>query len=235
MKKSSFLALAVGLMAMAFTSCESSHITSREPANLAKFTDSGVAKAWAARPAVRFPATIAAVRIQNCSTYQNNSGFSVLPVIDDISNEESREIARQLSGVQTIAPLSSLLFTDNKASDLAIRSAAAKLHANVVLVYTLNTSTNTSDFIEPLTVLTLGLLPNRTYRVNAVVSAILMDTQTGFVYGTLEEKDSRTGLTMAWGSEDATTGAMRKAEKSAIKKLLKEFPAFWNNIYRLHK
>ena len=83
---------------------------------------------------------------------------------------------------------------------------------------------------------TLGLAPNKRYKINATASAILMDTKTGYIYGAIEETENRSGLTIAWGSSNAIEASRKAAERAAFEKLLASFEPFWNRIYnRFHK
>jgi hypothetical protein len=117
-------------------------------------------------------------------------------------------------------------------SDLDLREAAAKLQTDAILIYTIATEFSDNEVIAPLTTLTLGLAPNKRYKINSTASAILMDTKTGYVYGALEEGESRSGLTIAWGSSGAIEASRKKAERAAFEKLLASFTPFWARIYQ---
>jgi hypothetical protein len=92
-----------------------------------------------------------------------------------------------------------------------------------------------NEVIPPLTTLTLGLAPNKHYKITSTASAILMDTKTGYVYGALEESDLRSGLTIAWGGSNAIDASRIKAERAAFDKLLASFEPFWERIYNRYK
>ena len=109
--------------------------------------------------------------------------------------------------------------------------AAAKLQTDAILLYTLATEFSDNEVIAPLTTLSLGLAPNKRYKIHAVASAVLMDTKTGYIYGALEEGDARAGLTIGWGSSQAIEAGRKKAERAAYDKLLASFGPFWGRIY----
>lgn len=223
------------LGALFLCSC-ATYVTPGRQADLSTFTDSRVKKAFVARPAIRFPANLAVVRIQE-SGYRSESaqgvGSGAYSVVTsrDIETEQDIDTISKLPGVAGVVTLNRLLLPKSLSSDLDLREAAAKLQAEAVLVYTLATEFSDRDVIAPLTTLTLGLAPNKRYKINSTASAILMDTKTGYIYGALEEGDSRSGLTIAWGSSNAIDAARKKAERAAFDKLLISFQPFWTRIY----
>ncbi len=221
--------------AIFYASC-SSYVTPGRQADLSTFTDPRVKKAFVARPAIKFPANIAVVRVQE-SGYRSESAqgigsgaFSVVTT-RDIETEQDIDALSKLRGVEGIVSLNRLLLPKSLSSDLDLREAAAKLQADAILIYTLATEFSDNDVIAPLTTLTLGLAPNQRYKIHSTASAILMDTKTGYIYGALEEGDSRSGLTIAWGSSNAIDSARKKAERAAYEKLLVSFTPFWARIY----
>lgn len=207
---------------------------------MSTFTDPKVKKAFVARPAIKFPANLAVVRIQE-SGYRSESvqgvGSGAYSVVSssDVETERDIDTISKLPGVAGVARLNRLLLPKALVSDLDLREAAAKLQAEAVLVYTVSTEFSNNDVIAPLTTLTLGLAPNQRYKIHSTASAILMDTKTGYIYGALEEGDARSGLTIAWGSSSAIEASRRKAERAAFEKLLASFSPFWARIYsRFH-
>ncbi len=180
------------------------------------------------------------VRIQE-SGYRSESaegvGSGAYSVVTtrDIETEQDIDNLSKLRGVAGIVALNRLLLPKSFSSDLDLREASAKLQADAILIYTLATEFSDNNVIAPLTTLSLGLVPNKHYKINSTASAILMDTKTGYIYGALEEGDTRSGLTMAWGSASAIEAARKKAERAAYDKLLASFAPFWTRIYnRFH-
>ncbi len=225
--------------ALFLSSC-ASYVTPGREADLSTFTDPRVKKAFVARPAIQFPANLAVVRIQE-SGYRSESaqgyGSGAYSVVTtrDIETEQDIDMISSLEGVAGVVTLNRLLLPKSLSSDLDLRESAAKLQADAILIYTLATEFSDNDVIAPLTTLSLGLAPNRRYKINSTASAILMDTKTGYIYGALEEGDSRSGLTIAWGSSNAIEAARKKAERAAYDKLLASFPPFWTRIYNRYR
>ena len=226
--------------AVLLSSCASSYVTPGRQADLSTFTDPRVKKAFVAKPAIRFPATLALVRIQE-SGYRSESvqgvGAGAYSVVTtrDIETEKDIDTVSKLQGVGGVVTLNRLLLPKDLSSDLDLREAAAKLQTEAVLIYTVATEFSDNEVIPPLTTLTLGLAPNKRYKIHSTASAILMDTKTGYIYGALEEGESRSGLTIAWGSSEAIEASRKKAERAAFEKLLASFEPFWTRIYnRFH-
>jgi hypothetical protein len=199
-------------------------------------TDPRVKKAFVARPAIKFPANLAVARIQE-SGYRSESaqgvGSGAYSVVTtrDIETEKDIDTIFKLPGVSGVVTLNRLLLPKSLSSDVDLREAAAKLQADAILIYTVATEFSDHEVIAPLTTLSLGLFPNQRYKIHSTASAILMDTKTGYLYGALEEGDSRSGLTIAWGSSSAIEASRKKAERAAYDRLLASFAPFWMRIY----
>lgn len=226
--KSSLLAS----IAISLSAC-SSYVTPGRQADLSTFTDPGVKKAFVARPAIKFPANIALVRVQDGgyrSESANGQGQGAYSVVTtrDIEKESDIDTLMRLPGIEGVVTLNRLLLPKNLSSDLDLREAAAKLQADAILLYTVDTEFRDKDVIPPLTVLSLSILSTTHYRIKSTASAILMDTKTGYIYGALEEASDNQGMSFIF---DGSDGARRKAERSAFEKLLASFDPFWRRIH----
>jgi hypothetical protein len=133
----------------------------------------------------------------------------------------------QVGGLITI---STLLLPHTLKSDSEVREAAARLKADMVLLYTFDTSFHDNDASLALNVVTLGLSPTRQVFVHVAASALLMDTRTGFIYAALEANEKRKVTTNAWESRETADRARRDAEKTAFKGLVGEFEKNWPQI-----
>ncbi len=199
------------------TSCNS-YETPGSPGNLSAASNPRIRTALGAKPAIHFPANLAVVNVGGIDAGQ-------------IETEKDRQRIERLPGVSGVATLNHLLFEDTK-SDISLREAAAKLHTDAIVIYSFDSTSNNHSIVAPLTVLTLGLAPNKQYKIQATASAVLMDTKTGYIYGALEETASKSGVMMAWGSDEAMDEARRKTERVAFDKLLTSFESFWGGVYR---
>lgn len=170
------------LPALLLCSSCASYVTPGRQADLSTFTDPKVKKAFTAKPAIHFPANLAVVRVQG-SGYRSESvtgyGDGAYSVVTtrDIEKEEDIDKISKLPGVEGVVFLNRLLLPSSFSSDLDLREAAAKLQADAIIVYTVNTEFQDNNIIAPLTTLSLGLAPNKHYKINATASAIVMDTK----------------------------------------------------------
>jgi hypothetical protein len=196
-------------------------------------------ESFAAKPAAAFPASIVTVRVQ-APSYQNyytqreggvygRGRYSVITVKEV---EEVADVARiaRLPQVGGLITISTLLLPAKLESDLELREAAARLKADMVLLYTFDTSFHDNDASVALNVVTLGLSPTRRIFVHVAASALLIDTRTGFIYAALEANEKRKLTTNAWESKETADRARRNAETAAFKGLVDEFEKNWPQI-----
>jgi hypothetical protein len=200
-------------------------------------TDSMIKETLAKRPLAEFPTGLAMARIQ-APGYQSKTtegygrgAYSVI-ITRDIEKEEQIKRLEKLPMVNGIAPISRLLLPQDLSSDRELRRAAADLHADVLLVYTLDTNFYDEDLAAPLTLITLGASPNRHISVVTTASAVLMDTRNGYVYGTAAATERHNELANAWGSEAAVDRSRRDTESAAFEKLVGEFEKTWRNVVK---
>lgn len=196
----------------------------------AAFSDPLIARAYNAKPAMRFPAVIA-VASTDCTTRDHLRAISAGDTL------EKWNFLPQLARIAIVSPV---LIEESRGEDrttagVRLREAAAKLHADAVLLLATETQATDGRIIAPLTELSLGLLPNKRYELISTALAALVDTRTGYVYGTLEKSRARSGITMAWGSDDVIRRARSKVEREAMEKLFADFPAFWRGVTDSHR
>lgn len=230
----------VSLTVLVLCSSCASYVTPGGRADFSTFTDESLKEAYEATPQAKFPAHLVAVRVQE-SGYRNyrqcsyGAGRYSVVTERDIENDSDFSRLVNLDGVAQVGALNRLLLPSSLGNDLAIRNAAARLHGDLLLLYTLDTTFTERDVIAPLGAVTIGLAPNRRYKIHATAAALLLDVRSGYVYGTLEETVDSSGLTMAWGSRDAIDGSRQKVERKAFEKLLDQFEPFWNQVYQRYR
>lgn len=201
-----------------------------------RFTDGSISDALAKRPLATFPAGVAVARVQAPgykSATAEGWGTGTYSIVTTRDVEVPEQVARlaKLPGVAGIAPLNRLLLPQRLNSDLELRQAAAALHADVLLIYTFDTTFTVDDQAAPLSVVTLGLSPTQVARVVCTASAALMDTRNGYLYGVAEGTDRQTQLASAWTSTAAVDAARRRAESTAFEKLMGELETTWKGVY----
>jgi hypothetical protein len=219
--------------------CATHYITPSGRADLSAISSSQMQRSFAARPAAGFPASIAAVRVQE-PRYRNyyterNGGvygegrYSVI-LVKEVEDEADLERLEKLPQVGGLVTLNRLLLPVRLHSDEELREAAARLKADMVLLYTFDTSFHENDQSVALNVISLGLSPTRKLFIHVAASGLLVDTRTGFIYSVMEANEKRDVRTNAWESEEAADRARREAERAAFKKLVAEFEKSWPRV-----
>jgi hypothetical protein len=229
----------IAVASIALLSGCASYIPPGGRADLAAISSPSMKESFAAKPAAGFPAGIAAVRIQAPryqSYYTEREGgvygqgrYSIITVKEVEEDADIQRIAK-LPQVGGLITLSTLLLPAQLQSDRELREAAARLKADMVLLYTFDTSVHSRDASAALNVVTLGLSPTRRVFVHVAASALLIDTRTGFIYAALEANEKRQVLSNAWESNESADRARRDAEKAAFKALVSEFEKNWPEI-----
>jgi hypothetical protein len=202
-------------------------------------TDDSIARSLGKRPLAQFPTGIAAARVQapgyQSATAQSwGTGRYSIVTTRDVETPEQVERLEKLPMVSGIAPINRLLLGDQLNSDLELRQAAAQLHADMLLVYTIDTRFEVDDKAAPVTVVTLGLSPNQQARVVTTASAVLMDTRNGYIYGVAEASEQGSQLASAWTSTSAVDDARRRTEAQAFEKLVGELEKTWTRVVRAY-
>lgn len=199
-------------------------------ANLSAINSPQVRAAYTGRPAITFPASIAVVRVRGTGS----ESYNVVSTRELESAHDFDTIARQ-PGIAGVVSLNRLLLADSTSSVEELRAAAARLHADALIIYTVESDAHDTAVAPPIALVTLGLAPSKTYKVISSASAIVMDVRTGYIYGALEEGATGSGLTSAWASDSATDNTQRKTERAAFEKLTASFGPFWERLYARHR
>ena len=223
--------------------CATSYVNSPEgrahsQSRREEFSHALIERAYHAKPGVRFPATVA-IAPQNDSARQEMRALDAAGKLDSL---------KTLPKLKAIVNLSSLVFSDKEGeiagpdgkaspiwnnSDLLRREAAARLHADIVLLIATETHVTNGKIFRPLTTLSLGLFPNDRSEIITTALAAVVDTRTGYVYGTAERSAGRTCHAMSWDDETRDR-ATRRTQSDAMTKLLDEIPALWSGIVAQH-
>jgi len=201
--------------------------------------DPSIVAAMGTQPLAKFPTGIAAVRIQ-APNYKSETaegwgeGRYSIVTTRDIEGPGDMDRLAKLPMISGIGPINRLLLPTHLESDRELREAAARMHADVLLVYTLDTTFLVEDKVAPLTVVTLGLSPNQQAKVVCTASALLMDTRNGYLYGVAEATDRQDQLASAWTSGAAVDQARRRTEGKAFAKLVGELEKTWAGVVQTY-
>lgn len=222
--------------------CASSYATPGRAAEMKLFAadaqaDPSVVKTIDRRPLATLPTTVAVVRVQApgySSETAKGWGRGAYSIVTDrdIEGEDQRlvELRQKMPMCKGLAPINRLLLPEDLRSDVELRQAAGALHADMLLVYTLDTTFQVQDVAAPLSVITLGLSPNQVAHVICTASAVLMDTRNGYVYGVAEATERQSQLASAWTSEAAVDQTRKRVEAKAFAKLVGELEQTWPSV-----
>lgn len=153
---------------------------------------------------------------------------------EDVADDAHLERLAKMKGVADVVRINRMLLPSQLLSDLELRNAGAKLHTDMMVLYTFDTHFEDRDVLKPLTTISLGLAPTKSFKAVSTASALIMDTRTGYLYAVLEERADQRGLATAWGDEEAMRRARKKAERAALEKLLTELETTWPRVVRRH-
>lgn len=224
------------LLAVLLISGCASYVTPGGPVNLQDIDRPDIAAAAARKPSPNFPARLAVARVQanGYKSYSNEaygSGkFSVLTT-QELASEEQFQAMSAWPSVAGVAPVSRLLLPAYLGSLDDLRLSAAKLQADVLLVYTLDTSFRINGRgYGPLSAIALGMVPDRDAYVTSTASALFIDVRTGFIYGVSEATAKASGLTNIWGASETVDRKRLEAERDAFGLLVGEAGKTWSGI-----
>ena len=202
-------------------------------------TDPALREYYDAKPLANFPAMIATARVQSAkyesrtaSAYGGDrygGNFSVITTRDVESDDAIARLAK-LPMVASIAPLNRLLLSSTLRGDRDLRAAAARLKADVLVLYTFDTQFYVKDFASPVTVVTLGLSPNKRAYVTTTATAVLLDVRSGYVYGGAEATARSEQLASGWTSDDAVDDTRVRTERDSFDKLVAELGKTWAGV-----
>lgn len=202
--------------------------------------DTDIAEVMKREPAAPFPSRIAMARVQSTGYYSHNNqcygeGTFCVVTTRDIETEQDIERLSRLPMVSGIAAMSRILLPEKLHSIKDLRLAAANLKTDMLLVYSVDTRFNVeSTDIGPLSLISLGFLPNKKAHVSSTSSLALFDVRTGFVFGVAEATATEEQRATVWSSKEAIESSRLKTEAESFQKLLSEFEKLWKGIVNQH-
>lgn len=215
------------------------YITPGGSVNLVDINRTDIAEVASRKPSPNFPARLAIVRVQapQYKSYTSDSygsgRFSVVTT-QELLTEDQIESISQWPAVAGVAPINRLLLVSQNMDSLDdLRVPAAKVQADVLLIYTIDTSFMIQGrTYAPLSPISLGLVPDRDAHITSTASALFTDVRTGFVYGLSEATAKLTGLTNIWSTSDTVDSKRIEAEEQAFKLLIPEIEKTWAGIVK---
>ncbi len=200
-----------------------------------KQTEPSIAERLDRKPLASFPASIAIVRVQGRGYHSHTArgyghGSFTIVTTRDVERDEDFNTLTSLPMIRGLVPLNRLVVSERITSDLQLRRAAAEVQADMLLLYTFDTIFGSESKLAPLSAITIGLFPEREARVTSSVSAALIDTRNGYIYGLAEATANTKRLANAWTSAAAVDESRRNAEREAFEKLIKELETTWQGV-----
>ncbi|CAI4033343.1 hypothetical protein DNFV4_03779 [Nitrospira tepida] len=213
-----------------------SYVTPGGSVNLADINRADIAEAASRKPSPNFPSRLAVARVQApqyksyTSTSYGSGPFSVVTTQELLTEDQIESISKWPS-VAGVAPINRLLLPPSLNSLDDLRVSAAQVQADVLLIYTIDTSFRVQGrTYAPLSPLSLGIVPDRDAHITSTASALFTDVRTGFVYGLSEATANATGLTNVWGSTDTVDRKRLEAEREAFALLIPQMEKTWAGI-----
>lgn len=203
---------------------------------ISNLTEADIGELLSKEPAATFPANIAVARIQapDYESYRVSSfgtGRYSVVTTREVESEEDFERLATLPQVEKIAPINRILLPTNLDSVKALREASARLKADILLIYTFDTSFRAGEqkFL-PLNAISLGFLKNKEVSVTTTASAAYFDVRTEYLFGIAEATAKESKNSSVWSSEAAVDDLRVVTEKEAFQKLLPELEKTWAGV-----
>ena len=236
MKIHSVAGFAGAMLVMGFLGGCASYMTPGGGVSIPEITTPNVADAMSRQPAAVFPARLAVVRVQGAGyeSYSNRGyGRGRYSVITNRDIETEADFTRlaAMPEVSAVGPVNRLLLPETLNSSDDLRVAAAQLQADIVMLYTIDTSFRTdTQQIGPMQLVSLGFFPNKKAKVSSTCAVAFIDTRTGYVYGVAESTANEEQRSDLWNKEEAIEKARAKAERTAFAQALGDVEKLWAQI-----
>ena len=202
--------------------------------------DQDIAETLSRKPEASFPVRVALARVQAPGYVSgSNSCFGrgryCVVTARDIESEEDIKRIQSLAGVAGAIPVNRLLLPQELNSIKDLRRAAAKLKADMVLVYSLDTRFSVdSQPLGPLAVVSLGFIKNKNAKVATTASAVIFDVRSEYVYGVAEFTVTENQKATIWSSSSVIESARIKTEQQAVAGLVVEIEKAWKGVMNEH-
>lgn len=233
---SSLQPLALVVAAALLGGCSAKYVTPSGPAPIGAMTTGSVADRYRLVPESPMPATLAFTRVQACG-YRSFSAAGVdrggisLVGPKDLERDTDAEAIRAWPSVRDVVRLTPIIVPNGADAALALREGAATLHADILLIYTMDTEFDVNQVaIGPLGVVTLGMIPNRSAVVRSTASAVFLDVRTGYCYGTAESSAKDDQVANHWTTQQATDDCRVRVERKALDGLMAEASKAWTQV-----
>jgi hypothetical protein len=135
-----------------------------------------------------------------------------------------------------VAPVTRLILPSRLDSVDDLRLAGAKVQADILLIYTIDTSFRIQGKgYGPLTAISLGLIPDRDAFITSTASAILLDVRSGFVYGVAEATAKTAGLASIWTARSTVDQKRLESEAASFNALVGQMTKTWMGVVEQYR
>jgi hypothetical protein len=149
----------------------------------------------------------------------------------EIETDEDFDRLARLPNIAGVGSLSRILLPTKLDSIRALREASARLKADILLLYTFDTSFRVGkQKYLPLNAISLGFLKNKEVSVTTTASAVFFDVRTEYIYGLAEASAPERKKSSIWHSAADVDELRLATEKAAFQKLLPELAKTWSGI-----
>ncbi len=206
------------------------------PAQISELASPNINELMAQEPAAAFPARLAVARVQapgyqTSRTGSYGSGRYSVVLTRDAESEQDFERLNTLPGAAGVAPLNRILLPTNLGSIEALRETAARLKADILLLYTFDTSFQVgAQRFLPLNTIALGFLNNKKVTVTTTASAAFFDVRTEYLYGLAEASAREDKQASVWSTTDTVDDLRVATEREAFGQLVGEIEGTWKSI-----
>lgn len=228
------------LIAIGSAGCGTHYTTPSGGVPMLEFADEDLQTLYEREPVSPFPANLAVLRVQDAGyATKTNHGYGqgryTIVTTRDIETDEAFEKVGSLPLVTGVAPVGRLLLPSSANTLQDLRTPAARLRADLLLVYSVDTAfTVDGRSLGPLSMISLGFLPNKKAHVTSTVAGALIDVRTGFVYGTAEATAREEQRASVWSTEHAIETSRLEAEGRAFESFVDEFGELWSHVLDAH-
>ncbi len=208
-----------------------SYTTPGGSVQLSNLSEADINELLSKQPAAQFPVNLSVARVQASGyrSLQNDSygsGRYSVVTTRDVESENDFESIAKLPEVSGVAPLNRILLPTHLDSLKSLREGSARLKADILLIYTFDTSFHVgAQSYAPLNVISLGLLKNKDVTVTTTVSAAFFDVRTEYLYGVSEATAKESKNSSIWSTEADVDDLRISTERAAFKKLIPEITA----------
>ena len=245
---------AVTLLSLLLAGCASTYVANPRPAAAIAgpgaglsagerdaLTDVMVRRDSRAKPLAGFPANLAVARVQSARTYHRSPYDREPALVDQLRVVNTRELEEDLYEkvskwplITNVTRVSPLLLGTEMATQTDIRRVAGQLNSDILLLYTFNSHVKRNDWFAPLSIASLGTAPTIQVNVTSTVSAILVDSRTGYLYAMIEASGKSYHFAGGLNEDDAKKTATRRADRRALERMVKDFEGAWAEVLRQH-